>query len=211
MRGTGKRIGAIKMVDFTNAMSEYIEMEIQTLKALNFTELNAAINAILDARNRGGTIYTMGNGGSAATASHMVCDFAKGATEQLGGKKFCGECLCDNTPIVMAIANDISYEDIFVFQLQGKLNPKDLVIGISGSGNSENVLRAVRYAKELGVPVIGMTGYSGGKLRELADYPMHVNIDDMQVAEDVHMIFDHMLLRVLDQCVAVRCNNGTVG
>lgn len=185
------------MPDFKADMQKYIATEIETLRALNLEEINEAINAILAARERGGTIYTMGNGGSAATASHMVCDFAKGVSDALGGKKFCFECLSDNTPIVMAIANDLCYEEVFVYQLRGKLKPEDLVIGISGSGNSENVLRAVRYAKELGVPTIGITGYSGGKLRELADYRMHVNIDDMQIAEDIHMIFDHMLMRVL--------------
>ncbi|MCC8050307.1 MAG: SIS domain-containing protein [Clostridiales bacterium] len=187
------------MVDFKPAMKTYFETEIRTIQNLDLEELNQAINAILEARNRGGTIYTMGNGGSAATASHMVCDFAKGATEELEGKKFLFECLCDNTPIVMAIANDMSYDDIFVYQLRGKLKPEDLVIGISGSGNSENVVRAVEYAKETGTQVIGITGYSGGRLMELADYKMHVNIDDMQVAEDVHMIFDHMMMRVLGE------------
>ena len=141
----------------------------------------------------------MGNGGSAATASHMVCDFAKGASDVLGGKKFCFECLNDNTPIIMAIANDLCYEEVFAHQLRGKLRPEDLVIGISGSGNSENVLRAVQYAKAMGVPTIGVTGYSGGKLKAMADYIMHVDIDDMQVAEDLHMMFDHMLMRVISE------------
>lgn len=185
------------MVDFKPAMKTYFETEIQTIQNLDLEELNQAINAILEARNRGGTIYTMGNGGSAATASHMVCDFAKGATEELDGKKFLFECLCDNTPIIMAIANDFSYDDIFVYQLRGKLKQEDLVIGISGSGNSENVVRAVEYANETGTKVIAITGYSGGRLIELADYKMHVNVDDMQVAEDIHMIFDHMIMRVL--------------
>ncbi len=185
------------MVDFKPAMKNYFETEIQTIKNLNLEELNQAINAILDVRSRGGRIYTMGNGGSAATASHMVCDFAKGTTEEFGGEKFLFECLCDNTPIIMAIANDLSYDDIFVYQLRGKLKPEDLVIAISGSGNSENVIRAVQYAKEIGTPIIGITGYSGGRLMQLADYNMHVNIDDMQITEDVHMIFDHMMMRVL--------------
>lgn len=187
------------MIDFKENMRRYIETEIDVLRNLDLDELNDAVNAIMDARARGGTIYTMGNGGSAATASHMVCDFAKGASDELGGKKFKFECLCDNTPIVMAIANDISYEDVFVYQLRGKLTPEDLVIAISGSGNSENVIRAVKYAKELGTPVVALTGYSGGKLRVLADYRMHVNIDDMQIAEDVHMMFDHMMMRVIGQ------------
>ena len=185
------------MVDFKPAMNKYLVTEIETLKKLNLQELNGAINAILDARDRGGTIYTMGNGGSAATASHMVCDFAKGASENLGGKKFLFECLCDNTAIIMAIGNDISYDEVFSFQLEKKLTPEDLIIAISGSGNSSNVIHAVEYAKSIGTPVVGITGYSGGKLKGLADYIMHVDINDMQVAEDVHMMFDHMMLRVL--------------
>ena len=184
-------------MDFKEKMRAYIAAEIQALQALNLEEINAALNAILAARERGGTIYTMGNGGSAATASHMVCDFAKGASDALGGRKFCFECLSDNTPMVMAIANDLCYEEVFVHQLRGRLKPGDLVIGISGSGNSENVLRAVRYAREMGVPTIGVTGYAGGKLREMADFTMHVDVDDMQIAEDLHMMFDHMLMRVI--------------
>lgn len=189
------------MIDFRENMRSYIETEIQTLRALDLEELDRAVNAVLEARERGGTIYTMGNGGSAATASHMVCDLAKGASDALGGKRFHVVCLSDNTPIVMAIANDISYEDVFVYQLREQLKPEDLLIAISGSGNSENVVRAVRYAKEMSVPVIGVTGYSGGRIKELADFQMHVNIDDMQIAEDVHMMFDHMMLRVLEEKV----------
>lgn len=184
-------------MDFKADMTAYLEKEMETLRALNLDEINEAINAIVAARERGGTIYTMGNGGSAATASHMTGDFNKGVNEVLPGKRFRFECLSDNTPAMMAIANDFCYEEIFVYQLRNKLKPEDLVIGISGSGNSENVVRAMHYAKEKGVPTIGITGYDGGKVRELADYRMHVNIDDMQIAEDVHMIFDHMLMRVM--------------
>ena len=188
------------MTDYRGEMTHYIETEIKTLRALNLDEINLSINALMDARARDAVIYTMGNGGSAATASHMVCDFAKGTSEALGGKRFHMVCLSDNTPIVMAIANDFCYEDVFAYQLRGQLRPEDLVIAISGSGNSENVVRAVRYAKEIGSPVIGVTGYNGGKVKELADYFMHVNIDDMQISEDIHMVFDHMLMRVISQC-----------
>ncbi|WP_298022583.1 SIS domain-containing protein [uncultured Dysosmobacter sp.] len=180
-----------------------IEKEIQVLRALDYEELNRAVNAILDTRNRGGTIYTMGNGGSAATASHMVCDLAKGTSEALGGPRFHVECLSDNTPIMMAIANSFCYEDIFVYQLQGQLKPRDLVIAISSSGNSENVLRAIRYAKAQGASVVGITGYSGGEVKELADYSMHVAINDMQISEDVHMIFDHVIMRVLSKTKSI--------
>lgn len=186
-------------MDYRESIQRYFDKEMATIQALNLDELNDAINAVMEARDRGAMIYTMGNGGSAATASHMVCDFAKGASESLGGKKFKFECLCDNTPVVMAIANDIGYDDVFSFQLEKKLRPEDLVIAISGSGNSKNVIKAVQYAKNVGAPVIGITGYNGGKLRELADYRMHVHVDDMQIAEDLHMMFDHMMLRIMGE------------
>lgn len=185
------------MTDYTQAMREYIEKEIAVLRSLNLDELNRAANAVMAVRERGGTIFTLGNGGSAATASHMAADIGKGLSDLLGGDPFRVQCLCDNTPTVMAVANDLCYEDVFVYQLRGRLRPEDLVIAISDSGNSENVVRAVRCAKELGTPTIGITGYSGGKVKELADYPMHVPINDMQVTEDVHMMFDHMLMRVM--------------
>ena len=138
---------------------EYYEREISTIKALDFDAVEEAVEAIKAAYEREATIYIFGNGGSAATASHFICDFNKGISEPLD-KKFNLICLNDNTPIVMAIANDISYDDVFYFQL-------------------------------------GMTGYSGGKLKGLSDYNMHVAVDDMQITEDVHMSFDHMMYRVL--------------
>lgn len=186
-------------MDFRKNMQEYMELEIKTIQSLNIDELNDAANALVDCRNRGGVVYTMGNGGSAATASHFVCDFYKGVSEAIGGKKFLFECLSDNTPIVMAIANDISYDDVFAFQLKDKLKKEDLILAISGSGNSKNIIKAVEYAKTIGTPIVGITGYRGGKLREMSDYIMHVNIDDMQIAEDVHMMFDHMLMRIICQ------------
>lgn len=186
-------------MDFRKNMKEYMELEIKTIQSLNIDELNEVANALVDCRKRGGVVYTMGNGGSAATASHFVCDFSKGVSETIGGNKFLFECLSDNMPIVMAIANDISYDDVFAFQLKDKLKKEDLILAISGSGNSKNIIKAVEYAKIIGTPIIGITGYRGGKLKEMSDYIMHVNIDDMQIAEDVHMMFDHMLMRVICQ------------
>lgn len=189
------------MSDYKPGMRRYLDREIATLKGLNLDEINDAIDAVMAARERGGVIYTMGNGGSASTASHMAGDFSKGVNEALSGKKFRFECLSDNIPTLMSIANDFSYADIFVYQLRNKLRQEDLVIAISGSGNSENVVRAVEYAKELGVDTIGITGYSGGRLRQLTNHHMHVNIDDMQISEDIHLIFDHMLMRVICESV----------
>lgn len=177
-------------------IKQYFDRLSKTINELNFEEITVAVQAIKDAYEREGTIYTLGNGGSAATASHFVCDFNKGICEKLD-KKFNLICLSDNTPIITAIANDISYDEIFSFQLKNKLKPDDLILAISGSGNSKNVIKAVEYAKEVGAKVVGITGYSGGKLKELADYHMHVNIDDMQITEDIHMAFDHMMYSVL--------------
>lgn len=192
-------------IDFKDNVKKYIDMEIKVMENLNIDELNNAINAIIDCRNRRGIVYTMGNGGSASTASHFVCDFAKGVSDEMGGKKFLFECLSDNIPILTAIANDICYDEIFRYQLCGKLKKEDLVIAISGSGNSLNIINAVEYAKEVGTAVIGVTGYNGGKLKEISDYKMHVAIDDMQIAEDVHMMFDHMILRVISQLPKQKC------
>ena len=181
-----------------NLIKSYFDREIEVIKRLNIDDINAAIQAIWAAYEREATIYIFGNGGSAATASHYVCDFNKGISEKKE-KKFNFVCLNDNYPMMMAVANDISYDEVFRFPLINKLKPTDLVIGISGSGNSKNVIRAVEYAKEVGAPVVGITGYHGGKLKELADYHMDVMEDDMQISEDLHMIFDHMMYFVLNQ------------
>ena len=181
-----------------NLIKSYFDREIEVIKRLNIDDINAAVQAIWAAYEREATIYIFGNGGSAATASHYVCDFNKGISEKKN-KKFNFVCLNDNYPMMMAVANDISYDEIFRYPLINKLKPTDLVIGISGSGNSKNVIRAVEYAKEVGASVVGITGYHGGKLKELADYHMDVMEDDMQISEDLHMIFDHMMYFVLNQ------------
>lgn len=180
----------------TNQIRSYYKREIAAINALNLEEIEAAVGAIRDAYEREATIYSFGNGGSAATASHFVCDFNKGICQRLR-KKFNLVCLNDNTPIVMAIANDISYDEVFSFQLVNRLKPTDLIIAISGSGNSPNVIKAVEYARSVGCKVVGITGCAGGRLRELADYRMHVPLGDMQIVEDIHMSFDHMMYRVL--------------
>ena len=182
-------------MDFTKAIKEYYDREIRVIQSLNLDEISEAMNAIYEAYQKGGTIYVCGNGGSAATASHMQNDFSRGVSEKLD-KKFNFYCLNDNYPTVMAIANDIGYEEVFRHQLINRLKENDLFIGISGSGNSMNVVNAALYAKECGIKVLGITGYKGGKLKELADYKMHVPEEDMQIDEDIHMTFDHMMMKV---------------
>jgi D-sedoheptulose 7-phosphate isomerase len=183
------------MVDFKKDIEEYYDREIEVIKRLDKKELNKAMNCLLSHYENEANVYVFGNGGSAATASHMVCDFNKGASGEVQ-KRFRFICLNDNIPSLMAIANDVDFDDVFYFQLENKLRKEDLILAISGSGNSHNVIKAVSYAKKIGCEVVGMTGYDGGKLDKMSDYHLHVPADDMQITEDLHMGFDHMIMQI---------------
>lgn len=183
-------------MDFKKEISTYIEHEIETLRALDVEVINTVLSLLLEAFENGNTIYVFGNGGSSSTASHYQNDFNKGISEHTE-KKFNFLCLNDNVSTVMAVANDIGFEEIFRFQLQGHLKPGDLVMAISGSGNSKNVINAVEYAKNCGNRVIGLMGFDGGKLRELADISLYAPVNSMQITEDIHMVFDHLMMSVL--------------
>lgn len=185
-------------MDYRKQIEGYLAREIEVLQSLRAEDINAGLREIVAAYEREGTIYVFGNGGSAATASHYANDFNKGVSEHTE-KKFRFLCLNDNVPTVLAVANDIGYEEIFRFQLKGRLREGDLVVGISGSGNSRNVVNALEYARQYGVRTLGITGYDGGKVMRLADVNLHVPVNNMQIVEDVHMIFDHLMMTVLRQ------------
>ncbi len=172
--------------------TEYRQLLIETIEALDMTAVERLVEVFLDAHQRGAQIFTMGNGGSGASASHAAGDFLKGASYGLD-KRFKMICLNDNVPSMMAVANDIGWDDIFVEPLKNYLQPGDVVVGISGSGNSRNVLKAAEYAKSKGATLVGMTGFKGGKLREMADLSIHSVAMDMEVAEDVHMAVFNMV------------------
>jgi D-sedoheptulose 7-phosphate isomerase len=182
--------------DYSRQIAGYIVQEIQTLNRLDVDAINEVMNVLEEAREREAAIYICGNGGSAATASHFVCDFNKGVSQKKN-RKYRFICLNDNVPSVMAIANDHGYEQIFLMQIEGKIQPEDILFCISGSGNSRNVILAAEYAKSIGTKIIGATGYNGGGLYKIADYRLHVPIDNMQITEDVHMIFDHLIMWIL--------------
>lgn len=184
-------------MNYCDMIQEYVAEEIKILQNIKIDEINKVVHQLEDARSRKADIYIFGNGGSAATASHYAGDFNKGVSGESEGNKYRFHCLSDNIPTIMSIANDISYEEIFREQLKGILKKGDLVIGISGSGNSQNVINAVYYAKQMGCKVIGITGYHGGLLKELSDFHLDVEVDDMQIAEDIHMIFDHLIMRCI--------------
>lgn len=182
-------------MDYISEIEGYIDLEIKTLKRMDTNAINQAMNLLEDTRERKGTIYIFGNGGSSATASHYQNDFGRGVSQHLE-KKFRFQCLNDNVATLMAIANDVGFEEVFRYQLQGRMEKKDIVIAISGSGNSENVIRAVEYAKSQGCRVIGLTGYNGGRLKQLSDVSLHVPLSSMQITEDIHMVLDHLMMAV---------------
>ena len=188
-------------MDFKKDISTYLEHEIETMRTLNVEAIDQTLNLLLEAFENGKTVYVFGNGGSSATASHYQNDFNKGVSEHTQ-RKFNFLCLNDNVSTIMAVANDIGFEEVFRFQLLGHLKPGDLVMAISGSGNSKNVINAVEYAKSCGNQVIGLTGFDGGKLREIADVSLHVPVNSMQITEDIHMVFDHLMMSIFYKYLA---------
>lgn len=185
------------MQKYTTAIGQYLKDVQHIVAELDIAEIEAVCNVFKKAYDEGRTIFVMGNGGSASTASHLAGDINKGACLK-AQKKFRVMALTDNLPMILAIANDISYDSIFEEQLKNFARPGDVVVGISGSGNSTNVLRAVQYARQSGCTTVGVCGYDGGKLKPLVDACFHVKVNDMQIVEDVHLMLGHILMRVLD-------------
>lgn len=185
-------------MEYVAEIKKYIKKEMDVLENLSVEKINEVINVMENARRDNKQIFICGNGGSAMTAAHFICDFKKGVNENKT-IQYNIECLSDNIPLMMAIANDICFEDIFVFPLKSRVQPGDVVIGISGSGNSENVIRAIEYANQQGAETIGMVGYNGGRLLKLAKHVIHAEISDMQVSEDVHMAIMHMLMQAISK------------
>ena len=183
-------------MNYYNDIKNYINLEKEILDKIDVKAIDKAIQLIEVTYQEEHNIYVFGNGGSSATAMHYQNDFNKGLSETLQ-KKFNFVCLSNDVTILMAIANDIGFEEVFRYQLIGKLKEGDIVIAISGSGNSKNVINAITYAKEQGNQIIGLTGYDGGRLKTESDISLHVPVNSMQITEDIHMIFDHLIMSIL--------------
>lgn len=179
---------------FLSFGSDYIERLTSLLSKMDLMAVEKIIEAFEEALSKGSRIYVAGNGGSAATASHMVNDWGVGLRRR-GIINFDIVSLADNIASTTAIANDIGYENIFYMQLEGLLKKDDVLIAISCSGNSPNITKAVEYAKSVGSTVVGITGFDGGKLKELSDINFHVDAPkgEYGLVEDVHMILDHLI------------------
>jgi D-sedoheptulose 7-phosphate isomerase len=172
----------------------YLDHLKNILDRLDTAEIGIFIEILLNARDRGARIFFIGNGGSAATASHFANDISIG-TRTAPGKPFRAVSLTDNTAIVTAIANDDGYDQVFVQQLQTQMAAGDVVVAISASGNSPNVIRAIEYANDAGAITVGLTGFDGGELKRIAGHGVHAptGAGEYGPAEDAHMVLDHLV------------------
>lgn len=175
-------------------VNKYKKSLIELIEKIDTRVLEEIISKLDETEQKNGCIYILGNGGSAATGSHMVNDLGVGLKRR-NIKNLKIQSLADNTPVCTAIANDIGYENIFYMQLKNILLKDDVVIAISCSGNSPNIMKAVKYAKEVGSTIIGMTGFDGGDLKQISDINFHINTSNGSygLVEDLHMIVDHII------------------
>ena len=165
---------------------------LKAIETIQLDKVGQAIEILTEARNQDRRIFVCGNGGSASTASHFVCDMVKGASFH-SEKRFRIMALTDSLPTITAYANDVTYDCVFVEQLKNFAEPGDVVIAISGSGNSPNVLHAIEYANSIGCKTIALTGRDGGKLGPQAQLNLQASNPHMGRIEDVHMIVMHMI------------------
>ena len=184
------RIFTNDSVDFAESYLEYLTT---VLKSIDAREIGQFIDTLLDARERGATIFFIGNGGSAATASHFANDIGIGTNSY--DKPFRALSLTDNQAVITAIGNDFGYDEIFVRQLQVQSREGDVLVAISASGNSKNLLNALDYAKSVGIKTVSITAFDGGIMKNMADQSVHVPTGPKEYgpAEDAHMVLDHLV------------------
>lgn len=179
-------------------ISDYITVLQKTMDQLPQHLIAEVINILHDARMAGRQVFIMGNGGSASTATHFVCDLAKNTRHQ-GLPHFRVIGLTDNMAIFSAYANDEGYDQVFSQQLANLVRPNDIVIGISASGNSANVLNGIEEAKKYQTKTIAFTGFSGGRLGPMVDINIHVDSNIIEHVEDVHLMLEHMIVKTLKE------------
>ncbi len=182
------------------SVTNYITLLQQTIDQLPRDKVARVIDLLHSARFSGRQVFIMGNGGSASTASHFVCDLAKN-TRAEGWPRYKVIGLSDNMAIFSAYANDEGYENVFCEQLANLLLPDDIVIAISASGNSRNVVNAIQYAKNQNALTIGFTGFDGGILGTLVDINLHINSNIIEHVEDLHLVLEHMIIKSLKERV----------
>lgn len=174
-----------------NYLDAYRKELVQHMEAIDARDFGACIDLLLEAYRGDKQVFVAGNGGSAAAANHFVCDFGKNAVAA-PSRRFRVLSLCDNVERITAFGNDVAFEEIFREQMKNLFNPGDLLILISASGSSPNLLAACAYAKEKGAKIITLAGFQGGKIRAYADAGIHMDLDSYERIEDLHMVLLHM-------------------
>ena len=187
-----------KIVSKLEHFYEYSKRLQEVLASADWSYVNNLAQAILENWRNGGRVFLCGNGGSAGNAIHLANDFLYGVAKKTGGgiKVI---ALTANTAVITCLANDIGYERIFSEQLAVQAQPGDILIALSGSGNSPNILRVIEQAKLMGVRSYAILGFDGGKCKLLVDYPIHFSVNDMQISEDLQIIVGHMLMQWLSK------------
>lgn len=178
------------------SIANYLAAHATLATRCDIGSFQAGIDLIRSKFEAGKKIITCGNGGSASTASHYITDWNK-MINLATGQRFRGLSLCDNIGLITAYGNDISYDEVFAGQLKAIMDEGDLLVAISGSGNSPNVLKAVEYANSIGGDTLAVVGYEGGKLKPMCKQAVWVPSFDMQLCEDVHLMFGHMVMKTL--------------
>lgn len=178
--------------EVSQIMVSYLEGVRGAIQMLPFADIEKVLLRLEEAREEGQRVFICGNGGSAVTASHFAADLQKGVMRD-GRPAIDTECLCDNIARFTAWANDTSYDNVFIGTMKAKITPGSVLIAISGSGNSSNVLNAVKVARDLGATTIGFAGFNGGKLKDLVDMCIVVRNFSMEQIEDVHLVLCHLL------------------
>jgi D-sedoheptulose 7-phosphate isomerase len=176
---------------------QYFEELQRVVAAISHDSIDQMADALVRAYEAGRVVYTFGNGGSAALASHLACDLGKGTAYCNGGKRFRVLALTDNVPTLTAWANDSGYEDVFSEQLRNFVQPGDVAFAISGSGNSKNVLNALHVARQAGATTLGISGFQGGQMKSLCDICMVVPSNNLQIVEDMHLATAHSIFRIV--------------
>lgn len=179
-------------------------------RELSPEKLERVLEILLSAHREGRKVFVLGNGGSASTASHFACDLGKG-TAAPGAARFRVISIADNLAVLTAWANDCTYEMVFKEQLENLLEPGDVVVGISASGNSANVIRAVEYANQRGAVTVGFLGFGGGRLREFVQLDITVSSRNYGQVEDFHLTLNHILTQYLSRVVKTGGNSKAVG
>jgi D-sedoheptulose 7-phosphate isomerase len=188
--------------EMREGMEVHVRRTEEVIRATDFAAVGKLVEKLHDAYRSGARVFIFGNGGSAACASHFAEDLAKGTVKDLTRpKRLRVLSLTDCTPFITALGNDWGYDTIFREQLVTNAVKGDVAIGISGSGNSPNILNAISWAKENGLYSVGITGFDGGKLKGLADLAIHFPIADMEIAENAHMVVVHLVVGALRRAI----------